>query len=42
MAETGQKYTTDAGYMTMATNYGLDGYYDYPSNTIATITYATT
>ena len=37
--ETGKQYVSRAGYLDMGTNYELDGYYDYPTNTIPTITY---
>ncbi len=39
LAESGQQYTTFSGYLRMATNYGLDEYYDYPTNTVPTINY---
>ena len=39
LSETGQQYATYAGYLTMGTNYELDGYYDYPTNLVPTITY---
>lgn len=38
-AETDQSYLAYAGYLAMATNFGLDEYYDYPTNTIPTLTY---
>lgn len=38
-AETGQQYSTYAGYMKMGDDYGLTGYYDYPTNLVPTITY---
>lgn len=36
---TGQQYVTYAGYLKMGDDYGLDGYYDYPTNLIPTITF---
>jgi hypothetical protein len=39
LAEVGQLYITFSGYLRMATNFGLDEYYDYPTNTIETIKY---
>lgn len=39
MLETGQQYVTYAGYLKMGDDYDLDGYYDYPTNLIPTITY---
>ena len=39
LAETGQKYTAFSGYLDMATNFGLDEYYDYPANTLKTLNY---
>lgn len=39
VAETGRKYIAHAGYIAMATNYGLDEYYDYPANTVKTLNY---
>ena len=39
LLEVGKQYVARAGYMAMGTNYELDGYYDYPTNTIPTITY---
>ena len=38
-AESGQLYITNGGYMEMDTNYGLNEFYDYPTNTVRTITY---
>jgi len=38
-AETNESYIARAGYLAMATNFGLDGYYDYPTNTVPTLTY---
>lgn len=38
-AATGRKYTAFAGYINMATNFGLDEFYDYPANTIKTLNY---
>lgn len=38
-AETDQSYLAYAGYLAMATNFGLDEYYDYPTNTVPTLTY---
>lgn len=37
--ETGKQYVARAGYLAMATNYELDGYYDYPTNLVRTIQY---
>jgi len=37
--ETGKQYVARAGYLEMGSDYGLDGYYDYPSNLIRTIEY---
>jgi hypothetical protein len=34
-----QSYLANAGYLKMATNHDLDGYYDYPTNTIRTLTF---
>ena len=39
MAETDQSYLAHAGYLAMETNFELSGYYDYPTNTIPTLTY---
>jgi hypothetical protein len=41
MNETGRKYIAYAGYINMATNFGLDEYYDYPANTLKTLNYIT-
>lgn len=38
-AEVGQQYPTYAGYLKMGDDYPLDGFYDYPTNLIPTITY---
>lgn len=37
--ETDQSYLARAGYLAMATNFGLDEYYNYPTDTVATLTY---
>lgn len=39
LAETGQEYTTFAGYLRMATNFDLDEFYNFPTDTIPTINY---
>lgn len=39
LAESGQEYTTFAGYLRMATNFGLDEFYNFPTDTIPTINY---
>lgn len=37
--QTGQQYVANSGYIAMATNFGLDEYYDYPANTLRTLNY---
>lgn len=37
--ESGRKYIAFSGYIDMATNFGLDEYYDYPANTLKTLNY---
>jgi len=39
LATTRESYTAYSGYLAMAANHGLDGYFDYPTNTIKTLTY---
>lgn len=39
MNATGQQYIANSGYIAMATNFGLDEFYDYPANTLKTLNY---
>ncbi len=39
LATTKESYSAYAGYLAMAPNFGLDGFFDYPTNTIKTLTY---
>lgn len=39
LATTQESYSAYSGYMSMAENHGLDGYYDYPANITRTLTY---
>jgi len=39
ITEIGKQYIARAGYLAMGSDYELDGYYDYPSNLVKTLTY---